>query len=54
MDKVYVPVNTVFYQLQIPLNEDVSDFLTFWSSLVGKSEELNRNSPIVCPFDITI
>ena len=40
--------HTVFYHLKIPLTEDVSEFLM--SSLIGKSEGLNKNDQIVCPF----
>ena len=32
--------HTVFYHLQIPLKEEFSHLLIFWSSLIGKIEGL--------------
>ena len=40
--------HTVFYYLQTPMKEDVSDFLIFDSSFIGKSEGINGNGQIIC------
>ena len=37
---------------EIPLEEDISDFLILWPYFKGKSEGLNRSGYIVCLFKI--
>ena len=47
-DRVYqsTETHTMFYHLQILLNEDDSDLLIFWFYFIGKNEGLNKNTKL--------
>ena len=35
--RIYPKLRTVFYHIQTPLEEDISDFSIFWSTFIGKN-----------------
>ena len=44
---------TVLHALfQMPLEEDVSNFLIFWSNFIGKTIERKKIDFLHCPFEI--
>ena len=42
-----ITVASGLYQFQMPLEDDISDFVIVWSYLIGKSGERKKRLPLV-------